>query len=649
VIGAALNLRTTKSDGMWDVRMEIATVLGALGTADAVDVLIDTLNNDFDDDVRLQACRALGQIRAPRAAEALAACLAVTEDLDLGDWDTGDDIGLSVVWDLQREALEGLARIGGEEAVEAAIRLLNTDDDDGLQGLGLRVLATIGGQRATDFVIAQLKTGQRTARRQAAKALSFAQMPDDTAIPPLLAALEDSDSDVRMAAGWGLVSKAAPSTFPALIQLLQDPDASVRGEAIMMVTDLADTEIGTPLIRLAYDPERAVQLRAIQALGERREPRASANLLALLTRSQGDDGLANTLIVALGQLQAREALEPLGQLLKSGCLPPTTRLQAVLALGEIAAAVAGSTTSEQQPETSGLEPAEVDPIDILSGLVDDDDLQVGQAALFALSRIGGEQAHATLMRVLRGDMPEPACDAGDTEPAVMFPTSTLEAIQAASAAETKPDGDPLDRRNRLRCDAARIIRDLDFPQAQPLLHRLARDSAPQLRCEALLALDRDGDGDAVMAIIAQGIGGVSREVRLAALQALSQLQPDHVTPLLLEQLAVEPDPLVKQRLIETTGRLGDGRATACLMATLDDDDRHVQRAALKALAGLADRFAIAAVRPFLFAHGGALWQDALTMLQDLKDPEIEAFLLDSLTKPEQEEYHWIAIAALAAM
>lgn len=619
-----------------DVRMEAAAVLGAWSEPQAVDGLIDAINGDPDDDVRLQACRALGQIREPRAEQTLIDCLGADDAVGLVDWDTGDDIGFNVVWELQREALEGLARIGGEKAIEAAIRLLSEDDEDDLQGLGTRVLATIGGQRAAGFVVKQLEEGHRTARRQAAKALGYAQAPDETVIPPLLAALADAEPDVRIAAGWSLMSKAEAATYPALIKLLQDPDASVRGEAVRMVSGLSAPEVITPLIRLAYDLEPTVQQRAIQTLAERREPRAAAHLLALLTRSQENDVLANTLIKALGRINAFEVLEPLGKFLQSGRLPPTARMQAVLALGGIAA------------EAPAAEPAEAGPIDILIGLIDDEDLRIGQAALLALSWAGGERAHAALINTFRGSIAEPACDAGDERPAPTFPTSTLEALQVAGAAGIKPEPAGA-ARWRLRACAARIIRDLDLPDTQVLFYHAARDKDPEFRCEAMLGLGRRGGDDDVMALLAGGLNDASREVRLAALQALAQMPPDDAVHLLLERLAIESDPLVKQRLLESAGRLGGRRALGELNNALDDEDRHVQCTALEALACLADSAAISAVRPLLFAHGGALWREALTTLQRLRDPEIVSRLVDTLRRPEQEDYHWIAVEALAVM
>ncbi len=635
-----------------DVRMEIAWVLGSWSRAEGIEALIEALNGDLDDDVRLQACRALGHMRDPRAEQALIDCLAVHDTWGLDDWDDGDDIGFSVAWEVQREALEGLARIGGEDATEATIQVLRIEDDDDLQRLGMRTLATLGGERATDFVIAQLKEGHRTARRQAAKALALAaQGSEATVMPHLLAALQDEDADVRIAAGWrlaGMAERAAPS---ALIRLLRDPDASVRGEAVRMVANVSGTEVVAPLIRLAYDPAPRVQQRAIEVLGERCESRAASNLLAILDRSRDDDVLANALVKALGCIKALEALAPLGQLLRDGGLPPTARVQAVFAFGDIAAEAIGQRQLQHQQHEHVPEPypADIDPVVTLTDLVSDRDLQVGQAALIALSRIGGEQANAVLIDTLQEGVSEPACEAADTVSAAAFPTSTLDAIQSAGASETTPAADILSRRRQLRSCAAKLLIDLDIPQARPQLRQMAQCDDPELRCAALSTLMYREPVEESAAIVAQGLGDASRDVRIAALQRLGQLQPDGAADMLLERLAVESDPMVRPYLLEAIGRLGDRRATAHLIAALDDDDRHVQRAALAAIAHLADRTAIDTVRPMLFAHGGGLWREALTALQGLHDSALSAYVLKVLNQPEKEEDHWIAIEILAEL
>ena len=107
--------------------------------------------------------------------------------------------------------------------------------------------------------------------------------------------------------------------------------------------------------------------------------------------------------------------------------------------------------------------------------------------------------------------------------------------------------------------------------------------------------------------------------------------------------------MVQQQLIETLGTLGDRRATASVIGKLRDDNRHVQRVALHALSYLGDRTAIEAVRPLLFAYGGELWRETVNTLQSLDDPKLCALLLATLSQPDCEEHHGVAIEALAEL
>ena len=412
-----------------DVRMETAATLGQLADSGAVDALISALRDDPDGDVRLEACRALGSLRHPHAVEALIACLSVDETLDLDDWDSGDDIEFGAVWEIQREALERLGDAGDVRAAEAIIDLLALEDGDDLKELGLHALATLGGNRAIGFVLQQLREGSPATRRYAVRALAVT--PHAAVLEPLRMALKDSDPDVRLAAGHALAAKQDAS---ATI-LLQDLQETVRREAITLIAHLSDDMVGDNLIRLLRDPRRSVRQQAVQALGERRETRAIGPMLMLLAQSHQDETLAGVLIKALGDLKASEAIQPLCQLLVDAQVGVTARLQAVMALGAIA-----SVATDVEP---GVEP--VDPVKCLTVLVEDDDPQIGHAALISLSKIGGDQAAAVLLKALRGELPEPPqeSDAAELEPghlgSINYPTSTLGRDPAGCRRHTDAD------------------------------------------------------------------------------------------------------------------------------------------------------------------------------------------------------------------
>ena len=610
-----------------DVRMEAAATLGQLADNETVDALIGSLRDDPDGDVRIEACRALGRLRHPRAVEALITCLSIDETLDLDDWDSGEDIEFGAIWEIQREALERLGDSGDIRAAEAIIELLASVDDDDLQELGLHTLATLGGDRAIGFVLQQLREGSPATRRHAVRALAVSR---DTAIlEPLRRALQDSDPDVRLAAGQVLAIRQDSS----VLILLQDSQETIRREAVPLVSDLSDDTVGEQLIRLLNDPKRSVRQQAVQALGERRDTRAIGPMLMLLAQSQKDETLAGVLIKSLRDLKAPEAMGPLCQLLVEEQVGAAVRLQAVLALGDIASAVSNAD----------------DPVECLTALVGDDDPQICHAALISLSKIGGDKAAAVLLKALRGELPKlpQETDAPQNHHESMdYPTSTLAAIQQATSVTRTTT--LTEHQRQIRQYSASVIRETHDMDTCEALVDAAEDGDPILRCNALLTIGQCGYRGGLTAIH-QGCTANERDVRLAAIEVLRRFAPKEALGLLTERLDAESDPVVMQRVIETLGTLGDKRATAGVIGKLRDDDQHVQRTALHALSCLRDRTAIEAVRPLLFDYGGELWRESVNTLQSLDDPELCSLLLTTLSQPEREEHRGIAIEALAEL
>ena len=630
-----------------DVRMEIAQALGTFADSAAVQPLVNALHDDPEGDVRLEACKALGNICDPRAVDALITCLQTEDAFGLDDWETEDDIGFDVGWVLQREALERLGTLGDPRAVDAVIQLLASDEYDDLQETGLRVLAMLGGEHALAYVLQHLRRGSDTARRRAARALAHTE--DSAVIDPLMTALADRDVDVRLAAGWSLAHRQHPAILPQLTTLLNDPSEMVRREAITMMAPCADEEVSDQLVRLLSDAKPAVRQQAIQVLGDRGEQRAVAPMLALLARSRHDEVTANALIKALGQIASPEVLEPLCHLLQDDHTPSTVRLQAALALADLLPAIHVHTPSEERQETASAEP---DLVALLTALVEDDDPHVCRIALLALGKLGDDAASAVFLKALHGELPEvpqetPQTDTKADEPDdADFPTSTLAAIQAAQAVHTAPA--LAERRRVIRRQAASVLRETTLTGMHEALLTAAESDDAALRTDALLSLEHIDDAVS-LDVVRRGCTAPARDVRLAAIDALRRCPAADVGELLIDLLHVENDPLVVSSILDVLGRRGDTRATALIVAKLHDDDTHVQRSALESLAHLGDRTAIAAIRPLLFADGGAWRHDAVRVLRRLGDTDVVPHLLATLSQQDEEEYHWMAIEALATL
>ncbi len=630
-----------------DVRMEAAAALGKLASVEGVETLINALCQDFDGDVRIQACIALGKIGGTRALGALITSLTEDQALDVDHWGAEDEIEFDATWEIQHRALEIIGDMGDARAVDTIIHLLRSDAYEDLQELGFRVLAKLGGGKARGFLLRQLQEGNRVAKRRVAKAL--AHMPDADVVQALIQALRNRDPDVRINAAQALAESREPSAVTPLLSLLKDLHEEVRREAAVVVATLPGDEILEPLLRLLGDKKRSVQHQAVQVLGERREAKATTALLNLLASNQGDEAFCTEIIKALGKIRAPEAIDPLCRRLKDSQRSPETRLQIVLALGD--------SVKEEEPE--GLErgygdetiAGQLDPLEVLIDSVEDDDEKVCWAALLALAKIGGARAFETLVNALRGDIPAEPQGLGDTshepdstEPGPLaFPTSTLAAIQAEYPSSPSLAAHALSDRQRLvRCYAARIARETNDQAIVDALLQVAEAGEPDLQREALISLGFIGNSRA-LPVALQSLSATSRDVRLAAIEALGGLQPKAAVAPLITVLNDETEPFVLQRTIEVLGTLGDRQATACIAQRLKDEDREVRRAALQALEVLGDSGVIERVRPFIFAEGGELRCEAVATLKTLGDTDMTDLLLETLQHMEREENHWIAI------
>lgn len=197
-----------------------------------------------------------------------------------------------------------------------------------------------------------------------------------------------------------------------------------------MLATYRDDTATDRLLRLLHDPDRDVQLQVIQILEDRLEPRAIAPMLSLLTAPQTEPAVTAALVKALGVLRASEALEPICRLLDDASSNSMIRLQAALALGDIATAelvhVNDRGEASQPDREIEVQPA---PVERLAALVDDEDPQVCRAALLSLSKLGVDVSECPGTPYEVG-LPDP----DHSEAPDSYPTSTLEAIERANRA-----------------------------------------------------------------------------------------------------------------------------------------------------------------------------------------------------------------------
>lgn len=167
-------------------------------------------------------------------------------------------------------------------------------------------------------------------------------------VKPLLKAFQDKDGDIVNAVEWGLIETKDKDAVEALCDMLRSKKNTTE---------------------FSY--------RIISVLGEMGNPRATEVLLETL--KDENEWLRGASIVALGKLKAREAVEPLSEILRKSNEPTLSRV-IIESLGEI-----------------GDERA----IDVLSGYLKSDDKNLRYVAVQALGKVRSTRSAELLLPLLK--------------------------------------------------------------------------------------------------------------------------------------------------------------------------------------------------------------------------------------------------------
>jgi HEAT repeat protein len=272
---AVLSLIAALRDSNSHVREGAAVALGKIGDPRVVEPLLATLH-DLDSGVRSGAALALGKIGDPCAVEPLIAAL---HDLDSG---------------VRSGAAVALGRIGDSYAVEPLIAALH-DVDSGVRSGAVDALGIIGDPAAAEPLITTLHDPNLGVSWHAAEALGKIRDPNtlelllmtlrdqgfwvsqcakdvlikigELAVPSLIVALHDSNSDVRSRAAEALGKIGDPRAVEPLIAILRDSISNVRWSAVEALENIGDSRAIEPLLIALCDPDLTVRLHAAKALG----------------------------------------------------------------------------------------------------------------------------------------------------------------------------------------------------------------------------------------------------------------------------------------------------------------------------------------------------------------------------------------------
>ena len=333
---------------------------------------------------------------------------------------------------------------------------------------------------------------------------------------------------------------------------------------------------------------------------------------------------------------------------------------------------------KRQESTQGADPREV-----LEATVYDQNERVACAALEALAEMDPDNATITVSKVLKfSSLPveqksERRLEAGpaqDIDPDEAgeeiqqglvdmvaghdAQTSTLAAILAnqppgndISANEVEDKNDHRQIQPGVRILAAKLLGSSPETGAEVIkaLIQATKEGDPELRREAINSLRRTGDESALDTIL-DGLAAEQEGVRLAALDALGNFTgSDNVRTRLFNMLE-DPDPSIRQRVVEQIISLPGPEVSDYLCRALEDEDLGVCRAALHQLtrqnysAETAQR-----VESLMFRFSGELRKNAAAALRRMEDFSSSSRLLENLMDMEQTPNHWVCIDALAEM
>ncbi|UGV41577.1 HEAT repeat domain-containing protein [Methanococcoides orientis] len=224
------------------VRVDAVKSLVEIG-GPAVDPLIQALN-DEKPKIRENSAAALGKIGDERAVQPLINLL-------------GDDDN-----DVQRAAEFALCDIG-DQAVEPLVEAINDPDVNwAVHSNGMRVLETIGDERAVGPLIEMLGGVDGV---DAATALGEIGEP---AVEPLIDALGDEDPHVRAYAARALGRTGDSRAVEPVIELLNDEDENVKSNAAMALGKLDDKRAIEPLTKALDGDSDRVRILARSAIDD---------------------------------------------------------------------------------------------------------------------------------------------------------------------------------------------------------------------------------------------------------------------------------------------------------------------------------------------------------------------------------------------
>ena len=575
----------------WRDRAFAAELLGRVGSAKAVPVLLDTVQatRTEDADVREIALRALARIADPRAVGPLLDALRTAE-----------------VWLAPRIA-DILSR-HGDLVADPLIELLDRPGRQPARAWAANILGEVHADRAFPVLVRSLGDLEDEVRGKAATALG--RLGDRRAVPYLLEhLLSDPAPFVRARIAGALGQFGGADVIDRLVRALGDPAWWVRMRSVEALEQIGEVAEG-PLLVALDDADPEIRSRAAVALERLGVP---GRLVAMIEHDERSAD-ARELLVKFAIAGARELLaefmaHPSARVRQATVAAIRRAGRRDLAPELIRAATADPDAGVRADAFATLRALGIrDAVPAaLTGMVDSAE-PVRTAAIQLIGELGTADSVPGLRS--RTADPEPSGPRGG-DPGARCP-ARAERNGRVPPAPGRPIGGrapghrggnrrrrhaPAGRRpapapRRHRAGSARGRRPRAGPRRQrgavPALIRAFEPADPALR-QAIVGAVAKLQPAEVRPLLDTLVAGHDSASKIALVRTLVQIRADAPLPL-IAPLTQDPDPAVRREAVAALAALGNGAAGPAV-AALEDPDSAVRASAVDAAVrlGLTDQ------------------------------------------------------------
>ncbi len=377
--------------------------------------------------------------------------------------------------------------------------------------------------RSVTELVQAVSQGDADSKSKAIDELAALGSEATPAVSALAAALADDNAGVRWRAARALaeIGPGAASALPTLVATLKDQEPLVRANAVRALGEIGEASkpVVPAIAPLLADADAAVRRATVMAFREIK-PDRSVSLPLIANVLESADPSTRTLILSSLAEQGEYAVPALKEALQN----PKAQYWACLVVGEIG-------------------PAAKDTVPQLLEVVKSPEVEVRHEALMALAAIGDTSA---------------------------------ETLNAANAALADPE-------TSVKYAAAFVLGKAGAAsrQATPRLIELARSPDPFLRTIAAWSIGKANRDDATtfpkaVALLLTALKDQDKDVRMAAVEALEDLEPDAslVLPAFMEAFK-DKDPVILSNIADALVQIGEPAVEPLRAAVKSPDTRRL--------------------------------------------------------------------------